>query len=127
MDKSIRAGRRTISSPANANSAITGLAAGSYTFRLTVKDNTGVSVSDDVVINVTAATNQPPIATAGTDKTIQLPTSTVSLTGSGTDLDGTVASYAWSKASGPAAGTIASPTAASTSITGLVQGVYIFS
>ena len=38
-----------------------------------------------------------PVANAGTDKTIALPTSTTSLTGTGTDADGTIASYAWTK------------------------------
>ncbi|MEJ7911559.1 MAG: carbohydrate-binding protein, partial [Chitinophagaceae bacterium] len=60
------------------------------------------------------------------DKTIALPTSSVYLNGSATDIDGSIVSYAWSKLSGPSQGTIATATAAATNITGLSQGVYIF-
>src|SRR5690606_31033683 len=35
-------------------------------------------------------------------------------------------SYAWTKFSGPASGTITSPSSASTTVTGLVQGTYVF-
>ena len=74
----------------------------------------------------TAPANQPPVVNAGADQTIQLPTSTVSLTGTATDSDGTIASYAWTKSSGPAIGAMSTPSAVSTNITGLVQGVYVF-
>lgn len=71
-------------------------------------------------------TNQSPDANAGTDQTITLPTATASLTGSGTDPDGTIASYAWSQVSGTSA-TITSPSSASTTITGLsTSGVRVF-
>ncbi|MDQ5922533.1 MAG: hypothetical protein QG644_241, partial [Patescibacteria group bacterium] len=70
-------------------------------------------------------TNTPPTANAGTDKTITLPTNSVSLTGSGTDTGGSISSYAWTKVSGGSA-TIASPSSATTNITGLVQGSYTF-
>lgn len=72
-----------------------------------------------------AATN-PPVANAGADKTITLPTSNVTLTGSGSDPDGGTLTYRWTKISGPAAYTIASPTAASTAINGLTAGDYQF-
>ena len=49
---------------------------------------------------------------------------TTTLSGSGTDADGTIASYLWRKISGPAGGTITSPTAAVTTVTGLIAGVY---
>ena len=74
----------------------------------------------------TAGTNQPPSANAGVDKTINLPTNSVSLTGSGTDPDGTIGSYAWTKISGPTTYTITSSSSASTTVTGLVQGTYVF-
>ncbi|MEO9893238.1 malectin domain-containing carbohydrate-binding protein, partial [Aurantibacter sp.] len=47
------------------------------------------------------AVNELPIADAGDDKTITLPTNSVELVGSGTDSDGTIDSYAWTKVSGP--------------------------
>jgi len=62
--------------------------------------------------------NIPPTANAGVDQTIMLPLGTVSLTGSGSDSDGTIASYAWSQVSGASA-TITSPTSQNTTITGI--------
>src|SRR5215203_1745173 len=63
---------------------------------------------------------------AGGDQTITLPTSSVTLNGSGSDGDGFISSYAWSKISGPAGETISNPFGASTTVTGLVQGSYTF-
>lgn len=73
----------------------------------------------------TPPVNTPPTANAGTDITITLPTATVTIAGSGTDAEGTIAAYRWTKISGPAA-TIASAGSASTQVNGLVQGVYQF-
>ena len=118
-----------IVAPTTANTNITGLVQGVYVFTLTVTDNQGATATDNVQVTVNAASapaNQSPVANAGADKTIHLPTSTVSLTGAGTDADGTIASYSWTKTSGPAGGTITTPTTASTNITGLTQGVYVF-
>ncbi len=70
--------------------------------------------------------NQLPAANAGTDKTITLPTNAVTLNGSATDADGTIASYSWSKTAGPGQFTITSPAAASTQVTGLTEGTYTF-
>jgi hypothetical protein len=47
------------------------------------------------------------------------------LSGSGSDPDGTIVSYAWSKVSG-IGGNITSPNSASTTVNGLVVGTYIF-
>jgi hypothetical protein len=79
-----------------------------------------------VLIRNGTATNQPPTANAGSDKTITLPTNTVSLSGSGTDPDGSISAYSWTKTSGPASGTITSAASAATTVTGMVQGVYKF-
>jgi cytochrome b involved in lipid metabolism len=122
----VSGGAATITSPSAASTSVTGLVAGSYTFQLSVTDNSGASDTATVVVTVNAAAvNTPPTANAGTPQTITLPTSSVTLTGSGTDSDGSIASYAWTKVSGGAA-TITSPSAASTSVTGLVQGSYSF-
>lgn len=78
-----------------------------------------------LVANGTATTtNKAPVANAGTDKIITLPTNTSSLIGSGTDADGTISSYAWVQLSGPSTGTIATANTSSTVINNLVQGVY---
>jgi hypothetical protein len=115
-----------ITTPAAATTTVTSLAAGTYVFRLTVTDNSGATASDDVNVVVNAAPNQAPQAQAGADQTITLPANTATLTGSGTDNDGTIATYRWSKVSGPAGGSISTPNAASTTVTALQEGAYVF-
>jgi hypothetical protein len=73
-----------------------------------------------------APSNQAPVANAGVSRTIILPQDSVVLIGSGTDPDGTILSYAWAKVSG-SGGVIATPSSATTAITGLTAGSYIFS
>ncbi|MFZ1528209.1 MAG: PKD domain-containing protein [Ferruginibacter sp.] len=70
--------------------------------------------------------NMAPWVNAGNDVSITLPVNSVSLTGTATDPDGTIASYQWTKVSGPAGETIVNPSAASTLISGLLQGNYQF-
>ncbi len=116
----------TIVSPSSATTVVNGLTAGNYVFQLTVTDNLGATGTDTVNVTVNPAPNQAPIANADLDKVITLPTNSVTLNGSGTDADGTIASYAWTKSSGPSTGTIVSPTSATTVINNLVAGVYVF-
>ena len=117
----------TITNPTTAATSVTGLAAGIYRFELRVTDNNGATDSDTMQVTVNAiASNIPPTANAGTDQAITLPTNSVILSGSGTDADGTITAYVWTKVSGPASGTITNPTTAATSVTGLVAGVYRF-
>ena len=71
--------------------------------------------------------NTAPVANAGATQAITLPTSSITLSGTGTGTNGAaISSYSWSKTSGPAAGNITTPAAASTTVTGLVQGTYSF-
>jgi hypothetical protein len=71
--------------------------------------------------------NQPPVANAGSDITLTLPVNSTTLDGKASaDADGSIASYLWTKLSGPAEGTIGSPAAAATSVSNLIEGVYIF-
>jgi Electron transfer DM13 len=55
-----------------------------------------------------------------------LPASSVTLSGTGTDEDGTVASYQWTNISGPTGFTIVSPNNAETVVNNLVKGTYQF-
>ena len=120
----------TIVSAGNASSSLTGLIQGTYSYRLQVTDNGGLSSSDTVTVTVNAAPpppNQAPVANAGSDITISLPTNSTTLNGSGSsDPDGTISTYSWTKISGPAAGTIANAGNASTALTGLIQGTYSY-
>jgi len=77
--------------------------------------------------NNSTPVNTPPVANAGSAQSITLPLSTITLTGSGTGTNGaTIASYSWTKASGPAGGVISLPLLNTTLVTGLVQGSYVF-
>ena len=108
----------------NANTAtlsLSSLLAGSYTFRLTVTDNQSASASDDVIVTV----NRPPVPNAGTDRIITLPTNSLTLTGSATDPDGTIASYLWTKVSGPAA-TLTNANTTTLDLSNLLAGTYTF-
>jgi P2-related tail formation protein len=116
-----------IVSPNAATTQVTGLIQGTYTFELTVTDNNGASAKASVNVTVLAAPNQPPVANAGTNISITLPTNSAQLNGAASsDPDGTIASYAWTKKSGPTGGNIVSPNAATTQVTGLIQGTYTF-
>src|SRR6185312_15673041 len=83
-----------LSNTATATLTVSALTAGVYTFRLTVTDNKAATASDDVNITVVAA-NQSPVANAGTDISITLPTNSTNIIGSGTDPDGSIAGYSW--------------------------------
>lgn len=113
----------TIVSPGSANTNVTGLIAGTYVFDLTVTDDDGATGSDQV--QITVQPNQPPVANAGPNQTITLPTSSTTVNGSGTD-DNAVTGYSWSQQQGPNTAVIQSPTSASTVISGLIQGSYAF-
>jgi len=112
--------------PTSAVTVIDNLVQGIYQFQLKVTDNSGATATDIMQVTENAAPNVPPVANAGLDKIITLPANSVSVSGSGTDVDGTVVSYQWTKISGPAAFKIINPTSAVTGINNLVQGVYQF-
>jgi hypothetical protein len=105
------------------------LVAGTYQFELKVTDNGGLSAKDTmrIIVDSVLTTNHPPIANAGTDQTITLPTNTLNLDGSGTtDPENNITSYAWTKISGPSSFNITNANAVQTAITNLVQGIYQF-
>ncbi|WP_407522864.1 PKD domain-containing protein [Lacibacter sp. MH-610] len=119
----------SITNAAAAQTTVTAMAQGTYRFELRVTDNNGAIGRDTMTVTVNAAApppNQAPVANAGPDQTITLPTNSVTLNGSGTDADGTIASYQWTKVAGPAQGSITNAAAAQTTVTALVQGTYRF-
>jgi hypothetical protein len=79
-----------------------------------------------VKVTVNAASNTPPKANAGSSKTITLPVNYTSLAGSGTDADGQISSFLWTKISGPSAYNIVNSKSPVTDVSGLEQGVYEF-
>jgi hypothetical protein len=119
----ISGGAATITSPTSAITTVTGMTDGEYVFRLTVTDDQALQDTDFMGIDINIA----PVANAGTDETIELPTSQVTLDGTlSTDADGTIDVYAWTKTAGPAGDTIVTPAGDTTLVTGLVEGTYTF-
>jgi hypothetical protein len=119
-------GTVTLSGTTTKSLSLSGLVAGSYTFALTVKDDKGVTDSDDVIVTVkSSTTNAAPVANAGADKKLALPSSSIAITGSGTDTDGTIASYSWTKISGGAA-YITGSTSQTLKLSNLTSGSYVF-
>ena len=109
--------------------SISGLIQGNYVFVLTVTDNHGLTNSAGVAVTVFPSTvvNTAPVAEPGGVQNITLPVNSATLSGSGTGTNGAViSSYSWSQTSGPSTATINSPNAAVTSISGLIQGNYVF-
>ena len=84
----------------SASATLTSLVAGVYELELKVTDDNGATGKDTMEVRV----NIPPTANAGTDQLITLPGNSVSISGSGTDADGTISAYNWTFISGPATG-----------------------
>ncbi|MBN2419313.1 MAG: hypothetical protein JXL81_08010, partial [Deltaproteobacteria bacterium] len=73
----------------------------SMTFQLTVTDAGGLQSTDTCVVNIISV-NNPPVASAGNDQTVNEGTS-VTLSGTGSsDPDGDTLSFIWAQVSGPA-------------------------
>jgi len=92
----------------------------SLTFRLRVTDNGGLTSIDTCTVNVTwdnePPVNEPPVADAGSNQTVDEGV-TVRLDGSNsTDPDNGIASYSWTQTGGPSV-TLSSATAASPTFT----------
>jgi len=100
---------------------VSNMAGGTYTFRIIVKDNKGAIDTDDIIVNVDKA----PVVSAGSDRTVSLPISSLSLTGTASDADGTIVSYQWSKYSGPTL-LMSNSTSRVATISNLVAGTYVF-
>src|SRR5574339_152542 len=69
--------------------------------------------------------NESPIAIAGPEQVITLPTDSISLDGSSSnDPDGTISSWLWKKIEGPASFTIINPAVSKTRVKNLAAGTY---
>jgi hypothetical protein len=78
----------------------------------------------NVIVN--AAANTAPVANAGADKAITLPTNSAALAGSGTDANGTIASYAWTRTAGPTQFAFSNAAVANPTVSNLLAGTYTF-
>jgi hypothetical protein len=92
-----------------------------------VKDNEGALSADTMKVTVLAAPNETPASVAGPDQQVKLPDADIQLSGTDSyDPDGSVVEYMWEQVSGPNSATIAAATSATTSITDVVEGSYVF-
>lgn len=107
----------TIGSPSAATTTLTGLVQGSYNFQVLVTDNGGLTATANRVVTVLPAAT----VNAGRDKTVYV--NKVVLQGT---YPANTSSVAWTKISGPVAGTIVDPASAKTDVTGLTPGTYVF-
>jgi hypothetical protein len=113
----------TITNATSATATVSKLVAGTYVFQLKVTDSHNLSTSATVTIIL----NQPPVANAGTNQTITLPTNKATLSGSkSSDPDGSIASYNWARVSGPSTPNITGNKTVTATISGLVKGTYVY-
>ena len=105
---------------------ISGLFAGTYVFQLLSEDVLGLISSKTVTVTA-VATPVAPTVVAGSNQTLAVNATTVTLTGSASTVDGsTITSYGWVTTSGPNVPSITAASAATTTVTGLVAGSYVF-
>ncbi|HEX8333474.1 MAG TPA: PKD domain-containing protein, partial [Segetibacter sp.] len=117
-----------ITNSSSATATATNLKKGTYLFKLTVTDNEGGTANDTVEVMVlNPFPNTPPVANAGMDKAITLPTNSVSLDGSASsDADGVITNFLWNQIAGPGTATINNPSASQINISNLQVGIYKF-
>jgi uncharacterized delta-60 repeat protein len=107
----------------SASPVITGLANGTYTYLLTVKDFHGAAATS--ALTFTVDINLPPIAGAWLQKYYS-PTTVLLAAWDSHDPEGGPISYFWEKTAGPDGSTLLYRNSASPVVTGLVDGTYTF-
>lgn len=108
----------SFSSPNSPNSGVIGTIVGSYVFRWTISNGTCVTSSDDVTINIY---ENPSLAVAGFDQALcNIYSATMAATAP------TIGTGTWTRLSGPNNPTITNNHSATTTISGLIAGTYIF-
>jgi hypothetical protein len=120
--------------PMGSNLDVKNMVAGTYTFKLTVTDNSNLTGSANVTVTVNGTTpppptdgNTPPVALAGSNQYITLPTSSVYLMGGGSyDVGGWITNYAWSQVSGPNTATLTTISTTNVEAKNLIGGTYTF-
>ncbi|KAM6899393.1 dyslexia-associated protein KIAA0319-like protein [Xenentodon cancila] len=99
---------------------------GDYTFQLTVTDSAGQHDTSQVTVIVQPENNKPPVADAGPEKELTLPVDRTTLDGSKSSDDQKIATYHWTKTSGPDGVKIENADSAVATVTGLEVGAYEF-
>ncbi len=112
-------GTITFGSSTSANTTISANTDGTYVIKLLVTDNVGNSSSS--TFNLIWDTTSP-VVSAGSNMTSS---STFTTSASSSDLTSGIASYLWSKVSGPGTITFGSSTSANTTISANTDGTYV--
>uniref|UniRef100_A0A3P9L4D6 Si:ch211-193k19.1 n=1 Tax=Oryzias latipes TaxID=8090 RepID=A0A3P9L4D6_ORYLA len=99
---------------------------GDYTFQLTVTDSSGQQDTSHVTVIVQPENNKAPVANAGPEKELTLPVDRTTLDGSKSSDDQRIATYRWTKTSGPDGVKIENADSAIATVTGLEVGTYTF-
>jgi gliding motility-associated-like protein len=100
----------------------TDLPEGTHTVSATATDSQGNTQTAEIQIFV----RNSPVANAGEDITLTLPTSSAQLTGDGQSSDGSAVVYTWNQISGPSEATLAGENSSTASLENLVEGSYTF-
>lgn len=103
------------------------MAANVYIGLFATSHNDGViTTSTFTNVSVSSGANNPPVANAGSDKSLTAGTTSTTLPGSGSDPDGNPITYNWTQVSGPSAAITNASTATAT-VSGLSNGnTYVF-
>lgn len=112
-----------ISSPYSSSTNVSGLVTGQYVFQLLVSNGAG-NDNKKVSFSITQQA-VPPVPSAGADQSVTLPNSQAMLDGSAS-AGANALSYAWAMVSGPGPASITGATQAKATISGLVQGSYVY-
>ncbi len=119
----------TLSGRTSATASLDDLVQGTYRFRLTVTDNNGLTGYDDVAVNVDRAPKAP-VANAGSDQSVVLPGSSATLVGSSSsspnNLTDPINFHLWTQLSGPSQAVRSGETTTRLTVSGLVEGKYVF-
>jgi hypothetical protein len=126
--------RASIETPGSTTTIVNGLVSGVYVFQLMATDDDGAVGSKAISVtiiqnNATPTGNKVPVVNAGNDTTYALKSSlndTITLKGSASDSDGLVVSYIWTQVSGPSSAKILYPGSATTKVTNVAPGIYVF-
>jgi RHS repeat-associated protein len=119
-------GTATFANATQSTTSVTFSTSGVYVLRFTANDG-ALQSSDDVSVTI-GPQNLPPVANAGPDASLTLPTNTAILAGSVSDdgqPNGTLTSL-WIQLSGPSPAVFGATDAAPTPVTVSVAGVYVF-
>ena len=120
-------GGDALTNATSSTASVSGLIQGTYIFQLVVTDDKGATGTALDTVIVTIPANQLPVAKTGPAQTIMLPNNSASLDGTKSyDPDGSIVTYNWTQTSGPAGDALTNATSSTASVSGLIQGTYIF-